>query len=189
MKIKQANKKNKIIIIVTVIASCIATLLIILSFFLKNDHPPVSIEQNQSSEETAKKEEAQKNETTSDKKVTEKTIPTNTDIPEKPVENPDHIYTVSMISSIDIENGSVFIRGGINNLSSDSGECIAEMTHQDGTVVSKTTNLLPGPQSSSCKTIEIPIKELKTGQWKMKLKYKNQNTTGETDAKKFTIQQ
>lgn len=187
MKIKQTNK-NKLLIAISLFLALIAAFLVANALLSKNQSekstPQVSQPEIQKpAEESKKNTDNQKNNSE------DKPVETHSDKPIQPVENPDHTYTVSMISSIEIENGSVFVRGGINNLSSDSGECIAELKHEDGTIVTKTTNLLPGPQSSSCKTIEVPIKQLKTGAWTMKLKYKNQNTTGETDAQKFTIQQ
>jgi cytoskeletal protein RodZ len=112
----------------------------------------------------------------------------NTDTPTPPKPNTSTgKSTVEMIASVDVVNGVVSIRGGINNLSTTSGSCYAMLTSPDGNTIRKDTQLLQNASTTDCKTISINTNTLAKGQWKAVLEYTSDENEGKSNEVTFAV--
>jgi len=93
-----------------------------------------------------------------------------------------------MVSSADISGGTVYIRGGINNLVVYDGACSASLVGPNGELLSKNTTLLQNATTTDCKTISIDTADLAKGKWKFTLGYTSTSAEGKSNESTFTIQ-
>jgi hypothetical protein len=94
---------------------------------------------------------------------------------------------VQMVSSFDISRGTLYIRGGINNSVEYEGTCFAELIAPDGKIIKKETTLLQNSATTDCRTISIPVTELRSGHWKFTLNYTSNNKIGKTNESSFEL--
>lgn len=94
---------------------------------------------------------------------------------------------VSMSTSSDILDKTLYIRGGINNSVEHDGSCYAELTSPSGNIVRKETSLLQNATTTDCKTIAIPLTELSTGHWTFTLNYSSNTKAGKSSEASFDI--
>lgn len=112
----------------------------------------------------------------------------NTDIPTPIKTDKDSGKSVvQMITSFDISNDTLYIRGGINNSVEYDGICFAELIAPNGEIIKKETTLLQNSATTDCKTISIPLTELPAGHWKFTLNYTSNNKTGKSNEGSFDI--
>ena len=112
---------------------------------------------------------------------------TNTD-PQAPttIDKTTGKMTVTVVTSASVSNGTVYIRGGINNTVSE-GECYAQLKGPSGSSIKKNTTLLPGAATADCKTIKIPVSELSPGTWTYRLNYSSPTAEGVSSENSFQI--
>lgn len=94
---------------------------------------------------------------------------------------------VSVVTSANISNGVVYIRGGVNNLVSTNASCYASLKSPSGSTLTKQTTLLRSASTTDCKTIQIPVSELSKGTWTYTLHYSSSDTEGASSENSFTI--
>ena len=113
---------------------------------------------------------------------------TNTD-PQAPTSKNEETgkTTVSVVTSSNISNGTVYIRGGVNNTVSTDGTCYAQLIGPNGITIRKQTTLLQGASTTDCKTIQIPVSELAPGSWSYTLNYSSTSTEGVSNEDTFII--
>lgn len=119
---------------------------------------------------------------------TEETIKdTNTDQPAPVTVDPGtNKRSLQLTGNADVSNGTVSIRGGINNSVEYNGTCYASLSGPNGQTVRKDTTLLQNATTTDCATIQIPVSELSKGQWNITLNYSSDESTGTSNA--FTVQ-
>ncbi len=116
-----------------------------------------------------------------------KLVTPNTDNPSTPASNENTgKKQVQMTASSNIVDNMVYIRGGIN-YPLNVGSCYAQLTGPSGQSIRKDTTLLPGPASTDCKTISIPIAELASGKWTFTLHYVSDTYEGISNEISFSI--
>ena len=93
---------------------------------------------------------------------------------------------VSMTASADVSNGTLYIRGGVNNLVAD-GSCYVLLTGPNAESIRKDTSLLQNASTTDCKTIAINTAELSKGRWTYSLIYQSTNAEGKTDEAQINI--
>lgn len=112
----------------------------------------------------------------------------NTDSPAPlTTDNNTNNAIVQMVSSYDISDGTLFIRGGINNSIEYDGLCFALLTGPNGEIIRKETTLLQNASTTDCKTVSIPISDLQSGRWKFSLNYLSDTKNGHSDESFFDI--
>lgn len=188
MKInKQKPKKYKlyisIVILVILIAGAIYYGLNISNNKKDNstNNSPISVKE----ESQPKKQEISNSELIKNK---EEKI-TNSDTPPKPVQNKKEnpTYTVSMFTSYEYIGKNIEIRGEISNLSIDQGSCKITLNGPNNQIITKNTELLPSPQTTSCRTTLIDTSNMNKGNWIYKLSFDQNNIHGETNEIKFEV--
>ena len=185
MKIKNKKNKKKVIIISIVVIILIAVSASAYYFINKNSE---NNSQN-NNVNTAKKSKSDKQQAKDLEENPEyKETKTNTDTP-APVTTDESTgkKTVQMVASVNISNGILYIRGGINNSVEYSGTCYAQLTGPSGESLRKDTTLLQSAATTDCKTIQVDTSELTDGSWKLVLKYSSNDTEGESSEVSFEI--
>ncbi len=79
------------------------------------------------------------------------------------------------INSKEVSNDNFSLRLTINQLLG-SGTCTLTMTNQK--TVTKTAEIVQNPSSSSCKGFDVPVSELGSGEWSIKINIKSGDKTG-----------
>lgn len=111
---------------------------------------------------------------------------TNTDQPKPVTTNPDTNLRSLQVSAFgDVSNGTISIRGGIDNSVEFDGLCFAILTGPNGAKIRKDTTLLQNASTTDCATIQFPASELTKGEWSIILHYTSKESTGTSNA--FTI--
>lgn len=111
----------------------------------------------------------------------------NADKPAQPLNSDDsNKQQVQIVTSFNISNNTIYIRGGINYPVS-GGTCYAELTGPSNQSIHKETSVLQNPASTDCKTISIPASELSPGEWTYTLNYTSTDYEGTSDENAFTI--
>lgn len=95
---------------------------------------------------------------------------------------------VSVVSSVSVSNGVVYIRGGINNVVDTSGTCYALLKSPSGTSIREDTTLLQNAATTDCKTIQVKTSELTPGTWSYTLNYSSTTEEGASSEGTFNIQ-
>lgn len=72
------------------------------------------------------------------------------------------------ITTAHVQNDTLYIRSNVSGVHSE-GECTLTLSSQDRSL-KKHAGLQPLPQSSTCKGFNIPVSELASGIWQIKLK-------------------
>lgn len=93
---------------------------------------------------------------------------------------------VSVVTSVNVTDGLVYIRGGINNAIS-GGNCYALLKNSSGVSIKKESDLLPNPGTTDCKTIVIPVSDLSSGSWTYTLNYSSSTHEGVSSENSFQI--
>ena len=189
MKIKQNKRSKKPVIITSAIIA------------LALGGSAIAYQVTQSNNDTAKtdtsrsKSDSEKTNTDDLKKDTKEPTAesnkstTNTD-PQAPTSTDTSTgkTVVSVVSSVNISNGVVYIRGGINNVVDSNGNCYALLKSSSGATIRKDTTLLPSASTSDCKTIQIKTSELTAGAWTYTLNYSSNAEEGVSSEGTFSIQ-
>lgn len=179
-KQKITNKK-KVIIAATVLVLLIASVVGVY-FFLNNQQA----KNNSDTTQTSKSAEQQAKDLTENHE--DKQTPANTDLPPPVKTDPQtNKGAAQMVVSANVSNGTVYIRGGINNAVVSDGSCYALLTGPNGELVRKDTTLLQNPSTTDCKTIAISANELSRGGWSVKLYYSSNSMEGVSDAFPFQV--
>ena len=182
MKInKQNNKKLKVIIISTVLLIGAGSYSV---YALMNQQ---SNNTDSSTQTSNGKSQDIKPDPEPETKTEETIKDTNTDQPTPVTVAPDtNKRTLQLTGTAETTNGTVYIRGGINNSVEFNGKCYASLTGPNGQTIRKETTLLQNAATTDCETIQIPISELSKGQWSIKLNYSSNESSGTSNA--FTVQ-
>lgn len=186
MKIKTTKNTKKIIIISTVVI--VAAALAIGFFVWKNSNQEQEQDSARENNIATERSESDKEQLENiEKNPDTKNQAPNTDQP-APITKDKETgkQNVSMVSSHDIENGVVYIRGGTNSPVS-GGSCAAVLTGPSGQTMQKPTEILINAATIDCKTIAINQSELAKGTWKYKLQYTSTDIEGESRENTFEI--
>jgi len=184
MKINRpTNKKTKLFIII-IISTLIVGVGLYTVYALAGQGSENEEKKYQSTEDQVKNIEPDAEPETK----TEETIKdTNSDQPTPVTVNPDsNTRSLRMSVSADVSNSTLSIRGGIDNSVEFSGTCYAILSGPNGESVRKDTSLLQNASTTDCMTIQIPIRELAVGKWKITLNYSSADSAGVSNA--FTVQ-
>lgn len=188
IKNKKDNKKTIVaILIVVLLVACATAFYVYAKSTPKNESEPSLSSSDTSTEKSSKNTASPTDnnqpypEDEKDKTNTDPQAPTSTDTQTGKT-------TVSIVSSVTVSDGFVYIRGGINNTVDTSGTCFALLKSQSGATIKKDTTLLPSASTTDCKTIKIPLSELSTGKWTYTLNYSSTNTEGISSENTFNIQ-
>lgn len=176
MQIK-TQKKKYIYIIIPVILILIGAGAV-LAFYLNNDKPAESTRSQSDIEQAEKLAENPDNKNTRP----------NSDQPNTPTPSETSEKTqVQIIASANVSDGFVYIRGGLNFPEPESGTCYASLVGPNGKTLRKDTEILPNPASADCKTIRVPVSELSTGAWKVRLHYTSANYEGTSNEAEVAV--
>lgn len=151
------------------------------------EHQDTSSEKNAMISQSKNNETATANESSEPGKPQLKTNTTNSDPQAQTTINQNSgKTTVSVITSVDIAEDTVYIRGGINNIVS-GGVCKLSLKSSSGTSLEKESPTLPNASTVDCKTIKIPVSELSSGTWTYVLKYSSDTAEGTSNENSFQI--
>jgi len=92
-----------------------------------------------------------------------------------------------MFTSYEYIGKNIEIRGEISNLSIDQGSCKITLNGPNNQIITKNTELLPSPQTTSCRTTLIDTSNMNKGNWIYKLSFDQNNIHGETNEIKFEV--
>ncbi len=180
MKIKRKNTKFALIIVVALLVLLTGGIAYALTAPLRED-TATSEQSDTNSDEQVNSEE---NSATDDSQKTN----TNTDQPAAvTVDEATGKKVVQVVTSADVSNNTVYIRGGINNAVVSEGTCFAALTGPNGQTIQKDTTLLQNASTTDCKTISISSNELSAGKWTYTLNYTSNTMEGKSDANTFEI--
>lgn len=71
------------------------------------------------------------------------------------------------------QNDSVFQTRALINIVTNTGTCTATFTRDGYTTVEKSVDVQAGPSSTTCKGFDVPLDELASGEWNMKITFVN----------------
>jgi len=175
----RAKKQNKVPVVVAVIIF-ILIIGVAICYFIANKpdntddfdtNPPATTESEQSTESTDSGTDSQS--------VDENpTIETDKDNPKQyEGDNPNKSSTLTgVVSYKSVSGGILVIRTTINQTLS-SGKC--QLTLSNGSkTVSRSSDLVMNPSSSSCNGFDVPTAELGSGNWNIEIKVSSGNRTG-----------
>lgn len=111
----------------------------------------------------------------------------NSDRPSEPdtVEG-SNLKRLQVTATANVSSGTLYIRGGVN-YAVDDGRCFATLVGPGSQKLTKDTTLLQGPSSTDCKTIQIPVSELSSGQWTINLNFESSTYIGKSPDVKVNI--
>ena len=139
-----------------------------------------SINANKIDNQTNQGETVLDSNSTDQEEIADSNSPTTTD--KTPIqyegENPNNLGELTgIISYSDVINNSLAIRITIDQFLNDG---ICELTLNSGSQnIVKTSNIVANPSSSSCEGFDIPLTELSSGHWNIKVTFSSNNKTGE----------
>lgn len=91
-----------------------------------------------------------------------------------------------LITNAGIYNGTVSVGGMVTNVTENSGTCTYSFTN-GSTKITKTTDTLSNPTSTTCKTVSFSSNELsQSGTWSITLSYSSSTSEGTSSAKEIT---
>lgn len=93
---------------------------------------------------------------------------------------------IQMTASVRLDDTTLYIRGGMNNLVSTDGRCYASITTEDNSRSEFETTILRNASTTDCKTILIPREKLSKGLLTIKLHYSSNLVEGESNAQSIT---
>ncbi len=192
MKIKKTKKvsNKKIIIALVLLAVVLGAAALVYFTWQQNDPANVAETHNSSSSKTGDKKEKNKD-SAKDKTnpaVTQKEQNTNTDKPPQPEYNESRKkYQINISASDDDDGTNVNIRGMLMSVVS-GGKCWVQLSGPDGESRAVTTEMLPSPTTTYCKTVQFNKTSMKKGVWKYTVKYQSDNAEGTSSENTFTIQ-
>ncbi|MFZ1258448.1 MAG: hypothetical protein WAQ25_03180 [Candidatus Saccharimonas sp.] len=185
MKIQQRKNINRAVL--TTMAILLLIFIAVVSYYFYNKisgtYEQSSTPSNKNGNQTSDQQQAQN---LRDNPAAKQTTPNTDTSPSTILNEKTSKQQVQMVASSNISNGNVYIRGGIN-YAVVGGSCYALLTGPSSQSVRKDTDLLPGPASTDCKTIIIPISELSSGKWTFRLYYGSDNYEGGSDEMSFNI--
>lgn len=180
MKIKTSSKKLIILITAVVILTAAIGLAY---YFNRNDSDQVGTSGDQVAQKAKSDEDQAK---ALQEKPENKNISPNTDSPVPTTTDETTNKTVVQMSiAAEVYNGTLSIRGGIDNAVLYDGNCYALLAGPNGEIIKKNTVLLQNPSTTDCKTIVVNTNELSKGRWSVTLNYESDNIEGKTDEKTF----
>lgn len=178
-------KKNKKLLITVVVCVGIALVLGVL-YYLHNTNNSTE-HQEKIAIEQSKDYSASTKDSSESNNQDQKTTVTNSDPQaQTAVDQNSGKTVVSVVTSVDVAENVVYIRGGINNMLSE-GTCKAFLKHSSGKTVEKETSILVNASTIDCKTIQIPASELLPGVWTYTLKYISNTAEGSSSENSFQI--
>lgn len=90
--------------------------------------------------------------------------------------------------SVNSTSGQLTIRLTIDQLVQPAGTCTLELASTTSSAtVTKTAPTVDNPSSSSCQGFDIPLSELSSGKWRIKVQVKNNSKSGEIDGGEIDI--
>ena len=186
MKIKTSKNNKKIIIISTVVVALLAISVGVFIVFQNNNKKTEDTAQDSTTITEPAELDKEQLENLEENPENKNKAP-NTDEP-APITHDEETgkQRVYMVSSHNIENGIIYIRGGTNSPVA-GGACSAVLTGPNGQMIEKPTEILPNSSTIDCKTVEVKQSDLEKGEWKYKLKYTSTNIEGESDEATFEI--
>lgn len=117
-----------------------------------------------------------------------KSTPVNTDSQEPLTpDNANTKITIPMVASVSTSQGSLYIRGGLNNAVVSTGDCFAMLEGPGGQSIRKDSVLLQNASTTDCKTIIVNTSELSPGRWSIKLQYSSDDAEGASDEVEVNI--
>lgn len=181
MKIKKRSKINKpLVATIFVVAVSLVAFAIYLIYKPQSGTASKATNTNEISTDKQQSESLHSNPENKEKAP-------NTDHPSDPVSSTESgKRQVQMVASVDRSGDTVFIRGGINYPVSE-GSCYALLSGPSGQSIRRDSTLLPNPASTDCKTISIPVNELVSGKWTLKLHYTSIDYEGTSSEVPFSI--
>jgi hypothetical protein len=186
---KKQNSKTKIVAIIA--AACIAVGIVYLGIAFANKYPPFTKDSaikigDQTINLERSDAEKQKSQELSDNPDL-KTENNQTDTPAAPTEKTDNGKQAVnvLLTSAGITNNTVRASGMVTNIVEEGGECTYTFTNGSSTV-SKKSNTLTNPTSTTCEAVTFSPDELSSGTWKVVLNYNSTNATGTSNTKEFT---
>lgn len=191
MKIKKTKKvSNKKIIIALVLVIAILGVAALAYFtWQQNDPANVAETHNNSSSKTGDKKEKKKD-SAKDKTnpaVTQKEQNNNTDKPPQPEYNESRKkYQINISASDDDDGTNVNIRGMLMSVVA-GGKCWVQLSGPDGESRAVDTQMLSGPTTTYCKTVQFNKASMKKGVWKYTVKYQSDNAEGASSENTFAI--
>lgn len=178
-------KKNKKILIIVLVCVGMALVLGVL-YHLHNTNNSTEHQEKTATEQLKDNDNSTKDSSTSNGQE-QKTTATNSDPQaQTTVDQSSGKTVVSVVTSVDVVENTVYIRGGINNVLSE-GVCKAFLKHSSGKTVEKETSILANTSTVDCKTIQIPTSELLPGVWTYTLKYISNTAEGASGENSFQI--
>jgi len=113
---------------------------------------------------------------------------TQTDHPEAPtVDKTTNLQKANVIlTSVNISNGKVNSSGFVSNIVENEGRCTYVYTKGE-TVVTKESNTLTNPSSTTCRAVQFESGELTPGEWKVQLIYESSTSYGKSNEMKVTV--
>ncbi len=116
-----------------------------------------------------------------------KTQNEQTDTPSAPTTTDSGKAAVNvLVTNASISNGTVSASGFVTNLVEEGGSCTYVFTSGSSTVT-KNSQTLTNPSSTTCATVTFPSSELLvSGTWKVTLSYSSEKAAGKSDPKEFT---
>lgn len=186
MKIKTSKNNKKIIIISTAIIVLLAISIGIFIVLQNNNNKTEDVAQDSTTIAEPAESDKEQLENLAENPENKNKAP-NTDEP-APITHDEETgkQRVYMISSHNIENGIVYIRGGTNSPVA-GGTCSAVLVGPNSQIIEKPTEILPSSSTVDCKTVEVRQSDLVKGEWTYKLKYTSTNIEGESDEATFEI--
>lgn len=90
-----------------------------------------------------------------------------------------------LITNINVADGMVSASGFVTNVIESDGSCV--YTFSSGSnIVTKSSNVLPNPSSTTCETVKFPTGELSAaGTWSVVLSYTSPQSAGISSAKEL----
>ncbi|HSW77787.1 MAG TPA: hypothetical protein VLG36_03245 [Candidatus Chromulinivoraceae bacterium] len=116
-----------------------------------------------------------------------KTQNDQTDVPTPPSATSSGKQSVNvLLTNASVTNNTVKASGLVTNLVQEGGSCTYTFTN-GSTVITKTSNTLTNPTSTTCESVSFSADELTAGgAWKVVLKYASSSAEGVSNTKEFT---
>ena len=188
-KINKNTTKKKIIITSSIVGVlCLVGYLVyannakIFPFQLADAQPgEFLINLDKSESEKAKTQEIEEN-------PEQKVVNDQKDTPAKPsIDDSGKQEALVMLSYASIQNNTVTASGYVSNITEAVGDCTYTFS-RGGQIVTKKTQALQNPTSTTCTTASFPAAELESGKWSVTLSYSSEKSQGVSALKEIIKQ-
>lgn len=180
MKIQKRKTPSKKLVIISILSLVIIAGGVAAYFLSTRQQDKTSKSAGPAASDTKQAEELAKN---PDNKETQ----VNTDVVPTPETNEGQKSTVSMVASANVSGDKLYIRGGLNGVVVDDGQCYATIKSSTGASLRKDTTLLQNASTTDCKTIIVNVSELNPGSWTVTLTYSSDTMEGTSNEASFEI--